>query len=449
LLHWLDQLALEDAPVVVIGTEIECLLEDLLQEVIQHLPFTIIQNYELDRAALVLDPDRVDAFAAWLRRAGSGDVMIVRTQAPGCGVSTMLRVVAAELDVELIEVAPGAQKTKAFLTDASAAKVTVDMRKKVLVFDPMDTLLSDQTTAVDVLEFLRHRSKVPVVCSGFLQRSSLAKVSDALGKATVVTTLTFPKIDDARAVTRLQTIAAREHKACDVRAAWEASRGDFRAALASVRMDLANSVKDSVCDGVDAIHTALYSSDLSLREAMHLQDGDVNMVSMGVFENYPLVLTQDIEACATVADDYSCADVVDEYMYNSQAWELSGAYAALTTGAAALHIRPTKKIEITKFGSVWSRSNNQRSKEKQAVAVVHQMTEARGNRVPVEDLAYVRVMIRTMCDAQRFEEAADLARGCGLNAAAVLSVMRLFKTKYSQAEHSRIKKLLAAANSQI
>lgn len=387
----------------------------------------------------------VSEFRAWVRRARGGDVMVVTSFSPGVGVSHMIQHVISGEGMEPVPLLAGG-KTKAFLTDASTSVVTVDFKHKVLVLDPMDALLSDVTAGVELLDFLKAACKLPIVAAGFLQRSSRTRLLSALPKkTTVVTALQVTSLDED-AVRRYLRAQAPSADSLKIEAAWQAAYGDVRAAAHSLRLGLGDA-KDRVVDGVEAIEALLYSRP-TVADAIRMQHGDVNMVTMGVFENY-LRVTKDLDACVAVADAYSHADIVDECMYGKQQWDLDDLYGALSAATPAVCIRDARKtagVSIEKFGTQWSRNNNQRSKEKVMRGVAHDFL-MRGIQIPVQDMTFLRDIVSSMCARADYAGVADLARSCGLSQASLLDLMRASVHGASYTCHARIKKLMAVRQS--
>lgn len=382
----------------------------------------------------LLDRDTVDALRAHL--AGASGVTIVRSACPGVGVSTLLECLLGELDFEVVHVATALPKLKALLTDACTSSVSVTMRRKIILLDPIDSIIADVSAAMDLADFSKRPRRVPVLIAGCRQRSSHTRVDDMFGKKSA--TFHFPALADDVAVARLLELSPTG----DVRSVWARAQGDFRSACNALGILLgASATKDEVCDGVDAIARIL--GGVSMRDAMRVQGGDTSMVSSGVFENYH-AMRPTVHQAAQIADLFSKADAVDEMIYGKQRWDLTEYYAALTAGGPAVVLSsaraPPAVPVIAKYGTVWSRSNNQRTKEKAIRAVRMQLAENGCGGMDVGDLALVRAMVAQCSRRGDYAAGAGLMRGT-LEPDGVLHVMRLFKTwSYPQSEHAKFKK---------
>lgn len=420
---------------------------DLFDNFVDHIfrPYYLMDPQTRDD--LLLDPGIVDDMARWFESCKRGDIAIIKAASAGCGVSTAIRLLASDARCEPIFVTTGLSRLNAFLRDVSSSLYTaLERRKKVIVLDPVDALFADQTAAGDILDYIKTSGdkSAPIVCAGFLQRASLAKVRDVADPKRC-TYIEFPKIETERALKALLAAFGATLPRDTIHSAWDNSCGDLRSCIAG--LSIGNDVgKDIVCDGADAVKRVLFGKGVTLEEAMSLHDGDAQLVTMGVFENYQ-VSAPDLRTCLEVADAFSVADVVEERIYGNQEWHLADFYAAMTTGVPAMVL---PKIgydepwpEIEKFGSVWSRSNNQRSKQKSLRDIAIRLQEMGRTTVPAEDVAYLRGMFLWCSKNNDFVTFCKLARD--LDDSTVLSIMRLFKVKYTQTDHSRFKKARRAA----
>jgi hypothetical protein len=280
-------------------------------------------------------------------------------------------------------------------------------------------------------------------------RFSSTRATDIFDKRKyTVTRIDVPHLETG-AVLRHLVHMARSHNFPEsaVPRVWDAAQGDLRSATSAIEAGLIDAVKDEVCDGVDAIARILTSRDLTMREAMELQDGDTSVVSMGVFENYYRAVDS-IEACSHMSDLFSRADVIDEAIYGRQRWDLGSTYAALTAGgpSAIVHAEngPLREIAIEKYGSVWSRGNNQRSKENMLLAISHQCMAKGSTHLPASDLAYVRGMLLDLAADGKYADMASLVGGV-FDEQGVLGIIRMFRSKkYTQTDHAKYKRAAAS-----
>lgn len=159
----------------------------------------------------------------------------------------------------------------------------------------------------------------------------------------------------------------------------------------------------------------------------------------GVFDNY-LVQIDNLEE---IADAFSWADVVSEGMCRAGSFDDPYSFVPLEVSSLAFR-KCIKKPTISTFGTVWSKTNAMYAKINTGRMASRTMIEA-GSAVywtPVSGIDSIRGMIVTELQRNNLQGAVDLARAAGLTSAALLAIMRLWKTKYTLAMHAKIKKLL-------
>lgn len=396
----------------------------------------------------IIDSDTIHAIREWLKTCRGGDVIFVRGASPGIGITTLLHALLDDT-FECIWISMGRPKLKHALIDAASSTITPLMRRKIIVFDPVDALFSDTSASVDIAEFVRRGSKLPIICAGFRMRFSTTRATDIFDKRKYnVTRIEVPPLARDIALRHLLGVAhTHGFPESLVASVWDEAQGDLRSATSAIQAGLSNGTKDQVCDGVEAIARILTSRNLSMRDAMDLQDGDTSVVSMGVFENYHRVIDS-IDACAQMTELFSRADVVDEAVYGRQRWELGGIYAALTAAGPSTLVKcqggPEREIAIEKYGSVWSRGNNQKSKENVLLAISHQCMAHGCTALSASDLAYVRGMLMGLASNGQYASMTSLI-GDVFDEQGVLGIIRMFRSKkYTQTDHTKYKRAAAS-----
>lgn len=396
----------------------------------------------------IIDSNTIQSIREWMETCRGGDVVFVRGANPGMGITTLLHALLDET-FECIWISMGQPKLKHVLIDAASSTITPLMRRKIIVLDPVDALFADTSASVDIAEFVRRGSRLPIICAGFRMRFSATRATDIFDKRKYsVTRIEVPPLAHDIALRHLLGVA-RTHgfPESSVASVWDEAQGDLRSATSAIQAGLSNATKDKVCDGVEAIARILTSRSLSMRDAMELQDGDTSVVSMGVFENYHRVIDS-IDACAQMTELFSRADVVDEAIYGRQRWELCGTYAALTAAGPSALVKcqgkPEREIAIEKYGSVWSRGNNQKSKENVLLAISHQCMSHGCTALPASDLAYVRGMLMGLASNGQYASMASLM-GDVFDEQGVLGIIRMFRSKkYTQTDHTKYKRAAAS-----
>lgn len=100
-------------------------------------------------------------------------------------------------------------------------------------------------------------------------------------------------------------------------------------------------------------------------------------------------------------------------------------------GIALEQSRPTTQGSLEKYGTVWSRENNRRTKEK-AVKTAQETFGA----MPVVDVALVRGLLQVALEHDSMDVLQAFARDYGGDT--LLAIMRLWKTRYTLTTHKKI-----------
>jgi hypothetical protein len=383
---------------------------------------------------LLLDTTCSGRVKQWIRETrGRGKVLVIDSASVGVGISTLLRLSCQEENVEAIFISSSVQKLKNFLKDASSSAYTVDFRKKILIIDSFDAVVSEPTCATELSDYIKSISPIPVICVGHRLRSSASKLADMIQKTYVIERVSFPALDTDTVLARLKTIKEALGRSAPV-----SFNGDLRNSLAALDTDVVNSLKDDQCDGVDAVRRVLFDPSLTIRDSIRMHTGDVSMITAGTHENYPLT-GQSIEACAQLADIYSMADVMEECMYATQKWEVGDVCVAITSGGPVAYLdkvasQKHKKIDLSKFGTIWSRRNNMCTKEKGLRALKGVMLEHGMRQTSIDSLATMRGIILS----QKWE--LILPRIAQLPNETLLTIMRLWKCGFTQSNYSALRK---------
>ena len=394
---------------------------------------------------LLVDAASVAACKQWIRdcrdQIGCRRALIVTSPSTGMGITTMIRLACAEEGAEPVCVSTNIPKLKVFLADVAASATTVEGRSKILIIDPLDAVLAEPSGAADIAEYCKAGSRIPMIFAGMRMRSSVAKLHDCVHpKLYEKTVLAVPPIDTAAALALLRTAAASVGSTVPIEPLW---KGDIRNALAAVTLDVSNAAKDDVCDGVDAVRRALCDDSLTIRDAIRMHEGDVSMITSGTHENY-LRTGQSIDTCCAMSETYSLADIMEERMYQTQRWELGDVQIAVAAGGPVAYLdkaasQRTHNLDLSKFGTIWSRNNNQRTKEKAFRAIRDALMErGMGGAARIDGIATLRHIILASVSSGRLDDAA--ARLGDLPNEMVLAIMRLWKCGYTQAHHGHIKR---------
>lgn len=340
---------------------------------------------------MVTKEEIIPVLATWLT---SGEGMVAAVQLP-MGLDTdIIKKAVIHADFEPVYVS---MHGLAGIDLASAARspVAVTFKKKVIVVFEYDAIASsDQSTMLQISAALK-LGKVPVVLVGTTFK---AKAIDVPKHATVFVVQSDDPHDYIRAITKF------------------------------------NGKKDSMMD------KGLAGAEAALQGIQQDYRGD-GIALGGVFDNY---LHAPTPGFIDVADAFSWADIVSEGMCRGGMFD--DVYSFVPVSTAALAFRDvTVAPKIVTFGTVWSKTNAMYAKVNNAKNVAKNVSDM-GKSVyswkTTDGLDHVRGMIVTSLARGHIQETAALIKAAGLNAASLLSLMRLWKSKYTLATHAKLKKYL-------
>ena len=367
----------------------------------------------------------------WLRRGQGG--MAWLTGSPGSGMTSMVRELVA--DMEAVWMTPTTMRSRAFLKDMCRSAVAVNGKRKVLVMDELDTVLSSETAVADVAHAVKQCQRVPMVC--VLRATRAAQMCSLHKKAALV--VRFPPPTHEATVAAVLRVAEEEGLPTgEVDALCRQAPGDVRHVLQTLRAGV-RTTRDVHMPTALGVEAAL-GRRMGVEEALRIYAADAGALPSGVFEAYWRT-TQDIHQCVAYLDMASAGDVVDERIHARQRWDLMDLHGALTVGAAAVTLPRAQGIAPDKHGTLWNKGNLLRTHLKGLKAVETRRAAAGLTRLGGEDLGYVRCMIADCLPDVK--AAAAVCRRAGLDADACLAVMRLWDTGYKLTTHAKIKKLLA------
>lgn len=279
------------------------------------------------------------------------------------------------------------------LASAARSPIAVTFKKKVIVVFEYDAMVTGDQGLLTHVSAAIKVNKVPVVLVG---NSFKSKASSLPKDTAIFTVVSADPHDHIRAITKF-----------------------------SGKRD---SLSDKGLAGAEAVFDGIHQD--------YRGDG---IALGGVFDNY-LVQVDNLE---NIADAFSWADVVSEGM--CRAGSFDDPYSFFPLEVASLAFRnSTKKPVISTFGTVWSKTNAMYAKVNTGRVAARTMTESGSNVywTPVSGIDMIRGMIVTQLHKNDLQGAVDIATNAGLNSAALLAIMRLWKTKYTLAMHAKIKKLL-------
>lgn len=308
----------------------------------------------IPRDRLVTAERDVAKVADWVQGCRKGDVLVITSDGPGIGVSTMLATI--ERDTPSI----------AYVDDTldGDSVRTVLGQKKILVIDPLDEFMAEQSKQKRVTRYLDTRP-LPIIVTGIRRRVSKAKVDDmsrTVAKRRGVTKIHIETPSRDRALDALRHYGVENPEAI-----WDASGGDFRHCIEAWSMakigpapadDLF--VRESIPDGIQALATLLSEPSQSYPDAVRMADGDINLIVDGIFENY-LDGIDSVDASSDILEILQACDAMQYHVYHDPSSEFPEMGGVLA-GVEFLPCCVTKTI--TKHGTIWANENHRYTKAK-------------------------------------------------------------------------------------
>jgi hypothetical protein len=309
----------------------------------------------IPRDCLVTAESDVAAVADWVGECRKGDVLVITSDGPGIGVSTMLRTIEHETpSIAYVDDAPDGD-----------GRYTVLGQKKILVIDPLDEYMTEQSKQKRVTRYLETRP-IPIIVTGIRRRVSKAKVDDisrTVARRQGVTTLHIPTPPRERVI-----VALTQYGVENPEALWDASGGDFRHCLEAWSMsqigdaapDNTSFRRDFIPDGIEALTTLLSTPTQTYPEAVRMAEGDINLIVDGIFENYLDGITS-IDQSSDILDILQGCDALQYHVYHDPSSEFPE-MGGLLAGVEFLPCCVTK--HITKHGTIWANENHRYTKAK-------------------------------------------------------------------------------------
>ena len=340
---------------------------------------------------MVTKEEIIPVLATWLV---SGAGMVAAVKLPMGLDSGVIKHAVARADFEPVYVSMHGL-AGVDLASAARSPIAVTFKKKVIVVFEYDAIASsDQSTMLQVSAAIKF-NKVPVVLVGTTFK---AKAIDVPKHATLFVVESDDPHDHIRAISKF------------------------------------SGKKDNMMD------KGLAGAEAALRGIQQDYRGD-GIALGGVFDNY---LNAPTPGFVDIADAFSWADVVSESMCRGGVFEDIYSFVPVSTAAHAFR-DVTLAPKIVTFGTVWSKTNAMYAKVNNAKNVSKNVSEV-GKSVylwkTTDGLDHVRGMIVASLSHKTIPETAALVKAAGLDAGSLLSLMRLWKSKYTLATHAKIKKLL-------
>ena len=169
--------------------------------------------------------------------------------------------------------------------------------------------------------------------------------------------------------------------------------GDIRSCINSLEMQILNpsdqiDAVDEFVDGMHGIEYIFKNDENSFEKLFKIFEQEPWMIKNGAFENYLKFFTS-IDVVARIAESMSISDSLFDYPDADMTYP----ECAFTVGDIKLAVK-TKKAAITKFGTMWSKTNYQKINAKKHKNIAEKMRENGSLDMPSVDLDYLRNVVR-------------------------------------------------------
>lgn len=381
-----------------------------------------------------LCPETVERLRAWLCDDRRAKTVAYVSAAAGAGLSTLLRLLAAECGLDSVWGCAADGSDRTLLARAGASKVSLTFARKVLVMDELDGI--QPACAVDVGAFARSKSRhAPLVLldhTGSRQRRSRLASGLVCGQRAVAEAFEF-SVQPERVLRVVERIAAAEELEGGATHASKvaAANGDLRQAINSLQsLDPSAAMRYSR-DALESLDWLLgpVPSRRTVVGAIRAFDDDPSLAN--VFQESYLIATRppDLYTVARLADSFSAGDVAETGCFSRQDFSMPATqlHAALTCAAPTLLLPPRNGRSCTRFGTTWSKTFNQAARQGVLRHICHARRERGLSDLGSTDFA---ILALAMDSAVRKEDAESLqALAHGLDAQQIQSCMRWMSCK--------------------
>lgn len=344
---------------------------------------------------IVGNSEAVNALLAWLtdrRRKVPGKRCVMLSGPGGCGTTTAARLCLQEAGFDVVDSNASALRTGSEMRAqleglGSVSRTIFSRRPKALLLDEVDALMKGDTGGADeVIAFMTDddppvtsRRRVPVVAT--CRQTTYGKIAELTKKSDVIA---FERVRDEDLRRFVRMIEAEQGLSLGDATGQlvTAANGDVRQLLTSLQLwgeRVANSQRDEHVDVNRAIERLMRGDGAAdMHGGLLLFDTDSAILPLMMHENYLDVMRDDgasVESAARASELMSCGDVVDEYIYGHQAWQLNAFYGVCSVvGPSQVcwgvrqtrpeHTAKRRKREELRFGTLWSKTSNTFARKK-------------------------------------------------------------------------------------
>ena len=308
----------------------------------------------------------------------------------GSGITTLLKSVLVESDIDPHHVDHMAKNFTELLEDSVKISKSIQGKKIVVVIDGVDSSAVGKRLLGIISEHVNSRGKHKVVCVGHREKKSTS--NDFAKKWTV---FDLPTPSDEVIFEKLKNISqGRVSDVVIAKIVKQTSTGDIRSCINSLEMQILTPSEkidsmDTFVDGMDGIEYIFKNDENSFEKLFKIFEQEPWMIKNGAFENYLKFFTS-INVVARIAESMSISDSLFDY----PDVEMTYPECAFAVGDIKLATK-TKKAAISKFGTLWSKTNYQKINAKKHKNIAEKMREKGSLDMPSVDLDYLRDIVRT------------------------------------------------------
>jgi hypothetical protein len=329
----------------------------------------------------------VEDFRTWLNdgEADSGFI----SGGTGSGITTLIKTILKESDIDPHPVDHMAKNFTELLEDTNKIERSVQGKKIVVIIDGVDSSAVGKRILGLIAEHVKSGGKHKFVCVGHREKKS---TSNDFAKKWVIFDIPVPS--DGVIFEKLKNISqGRVSDVVVAKIVKQTPSGDIRSCINSLEMQILNPSDkidsvDMFVDGMDGIEYIFQNDDNSFEKLFKIFEQEPWMIKNGAFENYLKFFTS-IDVVARIAESMSISDSLFDY----PDMEMTYPECAFTVGDIKLATK-TKKAAISKFGTLWSKTNYQKINEKKHKNIAEKMRGTGSLDMPSTDLDYLRDIVR-------------------------------------------------------
>jgi len=329
----------------------------------------------------------VEDFRAWLND-GVPDAGFV-SGGTGSGITTLLKTVLKESDIDPHHVDHMAKNFTELLEDSTKISKSIQGKQIVVVIDGVDSTAVGKRLLGIITDHVKSSGKHKIVCVGHREKKSS---SNDFAKKWII--FDIPTPSDEVIFEKLKHISqGRVSDVVIAKIVKQTPTGDVRSCINSLEMQILNPSEkidavDVFVDGMDGIEYIFQNDENSFEKLFKIYEQEPWMIKNGAFENYLKFFTS-INTVSRIADSLSISDSLFDYPDA----DITYPECAFAVGDIKLATK-TKKAAISKFGTLWSKTNYQKINAKKHKNIAEKMREKGNLDMPSVDLDYLRDIVR-------------------------------------------------------